>query len=263
MPTLDRPDATLHYEVSGSGPALVFLHGLGGNHLSWWQQVAHFSPNYTCIALSHRGFTPSRVAPDAAGATAYAGDLAALLDHLELDTVSLVCQSMGGWTGLEYALANPARVRSIVFACTSGTIDYTKLDGIDLADWSARSARAMKEWPARGVSPAGGERLLREQPAMHQLYSSVSALTPASWRDRIGREIRALRTRPPGDLAKLEMPLLWLVGEEDLVFPPDVAPALSACSPNARHAQVATAGHSVYFERAAEFNRLAGGFLAA
>jgi 3-oxoadipate enol-lactonase len=29
----------LYYERAGSGPAIVFLHGLGGNHLSWWQQM--------------------------------------------------------------------------------------------------------------------------------------------------------------------------------------------------------------------------------
>lgn len=31
--TLERPDCRIHYEVTGSGPAIVFAHGLGGNHL--------------------------------------------------------------------------------------------------------------------------------------------------------------------------------------------------------------------------------------
>ena len=39
---LKRPFGNLYYEVSGSGPALLFAHGLGGNQMSWWQQVAHF-----------------------------------------------------------------------------------------------------------------------------------------------------------------------------------------------------------------------------
>ena len=37
---LRRGDAEIYYEVAGSGPAVIFAHGLGGNHLSWWQQVA-------------------------------------------------------------------------------------------------------------------------------------------------------------------------------------------------------------------------------
>ncbi len=48
---LKRPFGDLYYEVSGSGPALLFAHGLGGNHLSWWQQVAHFAPHYTCVRV--------------------------------------------------------------------------------------------------------------------------------------------------------------------------------------------------------------------
>ena len=62
---LKRPFGDLYYEVSGSGPALLFAHGLGGNHLSWWQQVAHFAPHYTCVTFAHRGFAPSDAVPAA------------------------------------------------------------------------------------------------------------------------------------------------------------------------------------------------------
>ena len=58
---LDRPGCRLYYEVCGAGPFLVFAHGLGGNHLSWWQQVPHFRDRYTCVTFSHRGFAPSRL----------------------------------------------------------------------------------------------------------------------------------------------------------------------------------------------------------
>jgi hypothetical protein len=40
---LERPGGQVFYEVSGSGPALIFAHGNGGNYLSWWQQVPHFA----------------------------------------------------------------------------------------------------------------------------------------------------------------------------------------------------------------------------
>ena len=56
---LRRNGAEIHYEVFGKGPAIVFAHGLGGNHLSWWQQVAHFAPTHTCVVFAHRGFPPS------------------------------------------------------------------------------------------------------------------------------------------------------------------------------------------------------------
>jgi 3-oxoadipate enol-lactonase len=78
---LQRPDCTIHYEVTGSGPALVFAHGLGGNHMSWWQQVAHFSPRCMCVTFAHRGFAPSSPVAGGPDPADYADDLAALIEH--------------------------------------------------------------------------------------------------------------------------------------------------------------------------------------
>ena len=49
-------DLKLYYEVHGEGPAVVFAHGGGGNHLSWWQQVPAFSEHYKCITQIERFF---------------------------------------------------------------------------------------------------------------------------------------------------------------------------------------------------------------
>ena len=56
---LQRPGCKIYYEVAGSGPAIIFAHGLGSNHITWWQQVPYFADRYTCVAFSHRGFPPS------------------------------------------------------------------------------------------------------------------------------------------------------------------------------------------------------------
>ena len=117
---LARPDCRIYYEVHGERPALVFAHGLGGNHLSWWQQVAHFGAKYTCVTFAHRGFAPSTAVPGEKAPDSYAGDLAALIDSLGLKEVRLVAQSMGGWTSIEYALREPAKVKALVMASTSG-----------------------------------------------------------------------------------------------------------------------------------------------
>src|SRR6266516_5000865 len=131
---LERPGCRLYYEVTGAGPAIVFAHGLGGNHLSWWQQVPHFAGRYSCVTFAHRGFAPSSDIPGGPDPADYAGDLAALIDHLALAEVFLVAQSMGGWACLEYALANPERVRALVLASTAGA--------------SARRATLLRDPPA-------------------------------------------------------------------------------------------------------------------
>ena len=94
---------TLYWEVTGSGPAIVFAHGLGGNHMSWWQQVAHFSKDWTCVTFAHRGFAPSTPIEGGPDPADYTDDLAALIAHLELPDVRVVGQSMGGWSAVEYA----------------------------------------------------------------------------------------------------------------------------------------------------------------
>jgi pimeloyl-ACP methyl ester carboxylesterase len=58
------------------------------------------------------------------------------------------------------------------------------------------------------------------------------------------------------------VPTLWLTGEEDIVYPPFVSDALAPLMPNAQVVCVKQAGHSVYFERPAEFNRAIDAFLA-
>ncbi len=262
---LERPDAALYYEVAGQGPGLIFAHGLGGNHLSWWQQVPSFADRYTCVTFSHRGFTPSAIAEGGAGAAAFAGDLAALVDHLCFEKVALVCQSMGGWTGLAYAQEAPARVAALVLASTSGRIDFTTVaepDAGRLKDWVRNSAAARTALLEQGVHPALGTRGAREQPAPHFLYQQIDRLTPAAVKERMRAEIFGNRDQKAETLRALKVPVLYLVGDEDVVFPADAAPALAKLTPGARVARVPEAGHSVYFERPREFNRLVDGFLA-
>jgi pimeloyl-ACP methyl ester carboxylesterase len=261
---LKRPDCSIYYEVYGRGPAIVFAHGLGGNHLSWWQQVAHFSARYTCVAFAHRGFAPSSAVPGTSAPDSYADDLAALVAELGLQDVRLVAQSMGGWTCLEYALRQPAKVKALVMACTSGALDPAAAPGFGKAEfdaWMKRAGEMNAAMESRGVLAAGGERLAREQPGLAMLYRQIYQLNPDDFRTAVRGRIRAMRNQPPSLLSKLPIPVLFLNGEEDSVFPSPAGPGLAQCAPQGRHVSVPKAGHSVYFERAAEFNRIVEEFL--
>jgi 3-oxoadipate enol-lactonase len=258
---LRRSGAEIHYEIFGRGPAVVFAHGLGGNHLSWWQQVAHFATTHTCVVFAHRGFPPSSPVPGATAPDAYADDLAALIQELKLKDVALVAQSMGGWTCLDYALREPKKVRALVMASTSGTLDFNQIENSEIQEWMRRSPAALAELQSRGIHPAGGERMAREQPALAQLYGQISELAPASFREEVRDRIRQQRKRAPSLLAQLPMPVLFITGDEDWVFPPAAGPALAGLAPKAAAVRVPAAGHSVYFERAAKFNELIGRIL--
>lgn len=255
MPFLERPGASLYYQVTGRGPAVVFAHGLGGTHASWWQQVPHFSRDWTCVVFAARGFHPSRLSGPLPGGVsivdAFLGDLTALVEQLQLEDVRLVVQSLGGWAGLEYTLAHPERVRALVLADTTGTVSPA-------VDADPGESEALF---ARGIHPACGERMWREQPELHWLYRSLDQLSSDLDKGAVRAGLGAARTRGPADVAGLEVPVLGLAGAEDVVIAPQAVEALVAAMPHGRYEEVPAAGHSVYFERAVTFNRLVDDFL--
>ena len=261
---LERPGCRLYYEVEGTGPFLVFAHGLGGNHLSWWQQVPHFRDRYTCVTFAHRGFAPSSAPPAGPDPTNYAGDLAALIEHLDAREVRIVAQSMGGWTALEFALAQPERVRALVLASTAGTIARASslfADPEQLPAWERNASAAAASLQKANIHVAGGERLAREQPAAHFLYQEIDALSGVD-NLKLRQKLHDSMLRPADAPRALKVPTLWLTGDEDIVYPPFLSDILAKLMPNARVAQVKAAGHSVYFERPAEFNRIVDEFLS-
>ncbi len=250
--------AVLHYEVCGQGPAIVFAHGLGGSHLSWWQQVAHFARTHTCVTFAHRGFAPSALAEGRPDPARFADDLAALLDHLSIGRAHLVGQSMGGWTVLEYGLRHPQRTGSMVLSATTGSIDPGRIPGLDpaaLAAWTHGAETSVAQCRSAGVHPAAGLRMAREQPALHLLYQQIDELSRGLDKEALRAGLQAMRVRDPGGLAATGIPVLIVSPGEDIVIPPPALRALAGEVPGARLVELEDAGHSPYFERAARFNR--------
>ena len=261
---LKRPDCSIYYEVYGSGPALVFAHGLGGNHMSWWQQVAHFSAKYTCVSFAHRGFSPSTAVPGEKAPESYADDLAALVAELGLKEFSIVAQSMGGWTSIEYLLRDPSKVKALVMASTSGTLDFRQLKGPEAAEiktWQVNAPKVMADLESRDILSAGGERFAREQPALALLYRQIGQLTGPDFKAAVRPKILQMRSKDPALLAKLDLPILFLGGDEDCLFPAAACPGFAALAQKGKAVRIPKAGHSVYFEHAAEFNQIVEDFL--
>jgi 3-oxoadipate enol-lactonase len=259
MPFVPAGAIQLYYEVHGpapgTAPAVVFAHGAGGNHLSWWQQVPHFSSRFTCVTFDHRGFGQSVEPDDGPGGAAFVEDLRTLLDHLHIERASLVAQSMGGWTCLGLALRYPRRVDKLVMCDTHGGLASEEIAQV----WSA-ALQAVGGLPA-GVHPAAGVRMARGEPALHFLYTQIAALNPARSLGALGTLLSAAGAPTAADAARLAIPVLFITGEEDVVIPPRLLSIAAACFPNARLERVPAAGHSVYFERPVIFNEIVERFL--
>ena len=262
---IERPGARIRYEATGEGPAIVFAHGLGGCLFSWWQQVAHFAPRHTCVAFSHRGFFPSTAPEGGPDPAEYAGDVAALVDELGLGDIRMVCQSMGGWSGVEYALLRPGRVKALVLAATTGSLDPRQMrepERSRLADWSKASAAARSDLLARNILPASGARMAEEQPALAQIYQHIYGLTQGFDREALRARLHAARNRPPTAFAAAQTPVLFVPSEEDVVIPPFAPAGMAPDIPGARVSPLPRAGHSGHFEHAAAFNAKVEAFFA-
>jgi len=249
MPFAAVNGVDLYYESEGEGPALVFCHGADGNHMSWWQQVPAFSDHYRCVVFDHRGFGRSHVEEGQGGDGHYVADMHALLDHLGVDRVILVGQSMGNRSGLGYALVHPDRVRAV--AVCDGLASFSD-EAIDRRIAESRASREAGAELTYLLAPDFPER----EPKKLLLYRQISRLNPkrpaGSSQDRFALD----------DLRRFQIPALFIAGQYDHLSPPDVLQQLAEVVPNGRFKLITNAGHSAHFERPDEFNRLLMEFLS-
>src|ERR1700761_4789506 len=119
MPFATTDDAVrLHYEETGSGTPVIFVHEFAGDHRAWEAQMRHFGQRYRAITYAARGYPPSDVPDDVArySQARAADDIAAVLDHLQIDKAHIVGLSMGGFATLHFGFRHAARARSLCVA---------------------------------------------------------------------------------------------------------------------------------------------------
>jgi 3-oxoadipate enol-lactonase len=142
---------------------------------------------------------------------------------------------------------------------------------VECLDWSevvtkvtsAAVAAARVDMQRRGISPPAGERMAREEPALHFLYQAIGSTSGAFDREELRKRLTAMATWSPDVLRGFSMPILFVCGDEDTTYPPFRSDALTPLMPNTRVEHVRESGHSVYFQQASVFNQLVNRFLAA
>jgi aminoacrylate hydrolase len=120
MITIDG--GTLSYDVSGAGPPIVFVAGLGERGTYWMAQVAAFSSAFQVVTFDHRGVGASEGQPPYK-VEQWAADTLRLIDHLGLDRVHLVGHSTGGTIAQVLAADHSDRVASLVLGATWARLD--------------------------------------------------------------------------------------------------------------------------------------------
>jgi 2-hydroxy-6-oxonona-2,4-dienedioate hydrolase/2-succinyl-6-hydroxy-2,4-cyclohexadiene-1-carboxylate synthase len=119
MPNVTGNGVRIHYTQTGSGPDLVFLHGLGGTGQAWLPVIAcSLSDKHRVTAYDLRGHGKSEMPASQYTSADMARDLAGVLDALEIESADVVGHSYGGRVALHFGVMFPERLRNLVVVDT-------------------------------------------------------------------------------------------------------------------------------------------------
>lgn len=119
VPMFERPEISINYEISGSGPRVLFFNGSGATLKSTALLIGALAKTCTVLAHDQRGLGETSVPDGPYTMAQFAEDGAALLDHVGWDTCAVVGISFGGMVAQEFAVSYPQRVEKLVLLCTS------------------------------------------------------------------------------------------------------------------------------------------------
>ena len=256
----------------GSGPPLVFIHGLSGSWQNWLEQLPVFAREHHVVAFDLPGFGASEMPAQEISISGYARTVDALYDALEIDSAAVVGNSMGGFIGAELAIAYPARVERLVLVSAAGlTIEHKRdehvlavLRTVDkrlaaYAGWLGSRSDELARRPRTrrlifGLVAHRPERLPAPLVAEQIRGSGKPGFIPA---------LDALTGYPIRDrLREIACPTLIVWGAEDKLVPASDADEFERLIPNARKVVWPHTGHVAMLERPTAFNRLLAAFLA-
>lgn len=254
----DLDGCRLRYELAGSGPGVVFVHGYGLDRRMWDGAFERLAASHTVVRYDCRGFGESEGALD--DSYTHGGDLLALLDHLDLGRVDLVGLSMGSQASMEVAVQWPERVRRLV------------LPGPWLADYSfSKDYRDMWTLLASQAQDYGVE-VAKEMWRESMLFNleTRSPTAGARLREIMGRwtgwHLAHVAHFPYAKvserLAGVCAPTLVVLGELDLPDFKGVAQRIAERVPGAELVVLPEVGHVPNLEAPEVFEPLAERFLA-
>jgi 3-oxoadipate enol-lactonase len=252
MPYVDAGESQIYYEEYGEGPPVVFAHGVGGNHASWFRQIPKLSGQYRTITFDHRAFGNSTDV-EGLGRGAFVDDIARLLDALKLDRVVFVGQSMGGGSTAAFTCRWPDRVRALVHC-----------DSLAAVQLDEPHASALKELNAATLNLTQTQRVLGKTTLATDPEATLLYVQLASFNSVTLKTVKGAPTPwTPRDLAATGVPVMFVVGEEDVICPPHLVRVMHEQVPGSRYEIIPMAGHSAYFEKAGAFNEVLLDYLSS
>ncbi len=259
----------LHFEETGAGTPVIFVHEFAGDCRSWEPQLRHFGQRYRAIAFNARGYPPSDVPPEPSSYSQNraADDIAAVLDHLAVARAHVVGLSMGGFATLHFGFRHAARARSLaVCGCGYGA-DPAKREAF--RQEGANTVAFIREHGMAAFAERYGHGPTRVQYANKDPRGFAEFLAQLAGHSALGSantQLGVQRERPSlydltAEMRALDVPTLILHGDEDwpcllpgILMKQHIATAALAVMPNC--------GHGINLEDPDGFNRIVGDFIA-
>jgi 3-oxoadipate enol-lactonase len=258
VPVTNTPNASIEYEVHGSGPSLVLVNGLGLGRWGWFKQVPDLSRSFATITFDAR-----RRSDRGLGVGDLAGDVADLLGHLGVNNAHVLGASLGGFVAQELAPTRPELVAGLVLVSTGhGGRGQARMSAGAMGEMLGLGALNPGQAARRGLEGATSERYRAENPEEFETIVNKRLSDSPSLASYNAQALAGARFDHSGDVGRITSPTLVIHGAQDRYVPPANARALAEAIPGARLLVLEGAGHLVFVERAAEVNRAVLAFLA-
>jgi pimeloyl-ACP methyl ester carboxylesterase len=246
-----EPAPRLALSVAGEGELVLFLHGIRGNRRNWARQVEFFSRRYKAVAWDARGYGDSDDYEGPLHFEYFSGDVLRVVEHFKAPKLHLVGLSMGGRIARNVALRAPERVQSLVLISTNPGFDSMSPESVK---------RFITE--RRNATPQTLRRLLGSKPnhaAYTELLDSVSRIHEVSYQKTLEASVAQDRAAP---IEQIRVPTLVVAGEEDTVYPPELAREMAQRIPGAELLMFERTGHLANLEQPERFNQAVLEFLS-
>lgn len=263
MTYVRTPDGIrLHYEVTGprKRPPAVLIQGLGVDKTGWIMQRMPMLVRYHTLALDNRGAGRSDKPLGRWTLEQMADDVVTVMDHAGYDTAHIVGASMGGGIAQIIGVKYPERVRSLSLVCTACR-NHPWREEL-LASWrewanSSGMSRMTKEAARWTIGPRSFRRLV---PLLGWLGPLALGSSAAAFGNQVDAILDTDDTMREA-LTTIQVPVLVVVGNQDILTPRGDSEELAELIPTAELAVISGAAHGLMIEHATTFNRVLFDFL--
>jgi 3-oxoadipate enol-lactonase len=257
------PDGVrISYHVEGpeGAPWIVLSNSLATDRRVWDPQISALTACRRVLRYDGRGHGASDPGTAPYTFEQLAGDVIALMDHLDIETADFMGISLGGMTGLKLALSHPGRIGRLV-CCDARAVAPEAYKAM----WDGNIAVLQQGGIAALVEPTLGRWFTADfvaDPANAAQLTTVRAMINAT--AGVGYEgvARCLQTLDMlKDLPTISCPVLYVTGEFDPAAPVDAMQAMAEATPGAEFTMIEGAAHLSNLEQPARFSAAIKGFL--